>query len=546
MNSEKFMLQSSLEANYLNIQPDNPVKLDEIAIKVIKNDCPDFIIPFRITDINEQVIIKYKLLNATALEYAEISVSKQEFIKMYLKLLAPFISGRDWFLNYHNLCVDTRYVFLDRHFNNAYFIYVPEESFTSSDEEITAFFNKVLTRAEIRDDDGFQVKLFRYFAGGQVTLDGLYRMFKEEESRGGMAVRSGSMNSAGSMQQGNAQYNGQALQPGMRQSGAAVQPNGMNNTGGAQQPGAVGEYAKNQAQSAAPSKEKPAKSSLFANPFAKPAASKSAVQQAQPVQSVQPVNQVPPMQGMPSQKDNILSDNDLAIDALFDSGKKSSKKKAASAQTNKPQEKHGLFGSKKDKETKKGMPAPEAGNAFGQNGSGQNGFMQNAAGAPSSIAPNAMPQNAMMQNIPGQNNGMQFQISNVQSSMPQADDETEIAFDGPGQQGISPYLELTESDEPGAVRRIELNFQTPYITIGRISSDEVRPDVAFPANFKRIGRRHARIEKRDGSYYVIDLGSANHTLLNNQILIPNQPYLLQNGMELAFTVNHPVRYIVRL
>lgn len=539
MNSEKFMLQSSLEANYLNIKPDNPVKLDEIAIKVIKNDCPDFIIPFRITDINEQVIIKYKLLNATALEYAEIFVSKQEFIKMYLKLLVPFINGRDWFLNYHNLCVDTRYVFLDRHFNNAYFIYVPEESFTSSDDEITAFFNNVLTRAEIRDDDGFQVKLFRYFAGGQVTLDGLYRMFKEEENRGGRAVRPDKMSSTGGMQQGNAQYNGQALQPGMQQSGATVQPNGMNNTGGAQQPGAVGEYAGNQAQGAESAKEKPAKSSLFANPFAKPAASKSAAQQAQPVQAA---NQIPHQNTTP-QKDNILSDNDLAIDALFDSGKKSSKKKAASVQSDKPQEKekHGLFGSKKNKEPKKGAPVPGAGNAFGQNGLGQNGFVQNAAGVQS-----GMQQNVMMQNIQGQNNGMQFQISNVQSSMPQADDETEIAFDGMGQQGVSPYLELTESDEPGAVRRIELNFQTPYITIGRISSDEVRPDVAFPANFKRIGRRHARIEKRDGSYYVIDLGSANHTLLNNQILIPNQPYLLQNGMELAFTANHPVRYIVRL
>lgn len=544
MNSEKFMLQSSLEANYLNIQPDNPVKLDEIAIKVIKNDCPDFIIPFRITDINDQVIIKYKLFNTTALEYAEISMNKQEFIKMYLKLLAPFINGRDWFLNYHNLCVDTRYIFLDRHFNNAYFIYVPEESFTSSDEEIIAFFNKVLTRAEIKNDDGFQVKLFRYFAGGQVTLDGLYRMFKEEESRGGMA-RSDNMNSTGSVQQGNTQYNGQALQPGMQRTGAAVQPNGMNNTDGAQQPGAVVEYAGNQAKGAESAKEKPAKSSLFANPFAKPAASKSAAQQAQPVQ---PVNQVSQMQGTPFQKDNILSDNDLAIDALFDSGKKSSKKKAASVQSDKPQEKekHGLFGSKKNKEPKKGAPVPGAGNAFGQNGLGQNDFVQNAAGVQSSMPQNGMQQNVMMQNIQGQNNGMQFQISNVQSSMPQADDETEIAFDGMGQQGISPYLELTESDEPGAVRRIELNFQTPYITIGRISSDEVRPDVAFPANFKRIGRRHARIEKRDGNYYVIDLGSANHTLLNNQILIPNQPYLLQNGMELAFTANHPVRYIVRL
>ena len=41
MNHENFTLQSSLEANYLNVQLQEPMRLDEIAIRVIKQDCPD-------------------------------------------------------------------------------------------------------------------------------------------------------------------------------------------------------------------------------------------------------------------------------------------------------------------------------------------------------------------------------------------------------------------------------------------------------------------------------------------------------------------------
>jgi hypothetical protein len=110
----------------------------------------------------------------------------------------------------------------------------------------------------------------------------------------------------------------------------------------------------------------------------------------------------------------------------------------------------------------------------------------------------------------------------------------------------SGYLELIDSPIQGAVTRIDLGFQTPYITIGRSSSDEIQPDVAFSREFSRIGRKHARIEKRDGAYFVIDLGSANHTLLNGTQLIPNQPYQLTDGGELTFTDSKPVRYRIHL
>lgn len=502
MNSEKFELQASLEANYLNIRLDEPARFDEIAIKVIMQDCPEFLIPFRITGINDTVMLKYKLVNATALEYAVITLYKSEFIKMYLNLLMPFVKGRDWFLDYHNLCIDTRYVYLDKRFNNAYFIYVPEASFRNSDKEILEFFNRVLTRTEIKDDDGLQVKLFRYFAGASVTLDGLYRMLKEEEGKGG-GLQQNAAAVQGGMPQPQYPYvqYSQAQHPQAQQSDPAQAPDVQHN-----------QEAPNQ------------KSGVFGG-FGN-------------VFSGKKNEQAPASEAKAPWED---SDNASAIEALFDSGRKSSRKKAGSrAGSDKQEEKHGIFGFKKDKEAKKnseGMPAMNMGTPMRKNVP-----LQSDAQMQQNVQMN--PNMPVRQNIPYQQ--APAQMANVRRNMAAADDETEIAFDQAGGFKTAGFLELAESEEPGAPQRIELGFQTPFITIGRISSDEVKPDVAFPANFKRIGRRHARIEKKDGNYYVIDLGSANHTMLNRQIMAPNQPYLLKDGMELSFTVNHPVRYIVHL
>ena len=124
-------------------------------------------------------------------------------------------------------------------------------------------------------------------------------------------------------------------------------------------------------------------------------------------------------------------------------------------------------------------------------------------------------------------------------------EETEVFSDDAAAAG-TPWLELIDFSQPGALQRIDLNFTKPYIIIGRMSSDEKRPDVAFPGEFKRIGRQHARIERRGEDFFVIDLGSANHTMVNGQVMVPNQPYQLQDGMELAFTVSKPVRYRVHI
>lgn len=52
---------------------------------------------------------------------------------------------------------------------------------------------------------------------------------------------------------------------------------------------------------------------------------------------------------------------------------------------------------------------------------------------------------------------------------------------------------------------------------------------ALEAHYLGVSRRHARLDKRDDKFFLTDLGSSNGTLINNERLQPNKPYLLLNG-----------------
>jgi hypothetical protein len=47
-----------------------------------------------------------------------------------------------------------------------------------------------------------------------------------------------------------------------------------------------------------------------------------------------------------------------------------------------------------------------------------------------------------------------------------------------------------------------------------------------------LSRRHARIRRAGSSYEIIDLASTNGTWLNDERLIPHQPYALTSGSQL--------------
>lgn len=53
---------------------------------------------------------------------------------------------------------------------------------------------------------------------------------------------------------------------------------------------------------------------------------------------------------------------------------------------------------------------------------------------------------------------------------------------------------------------------------------------------KRISRRHASIIHRNGNYFIVDLGSKNHTYVNGNMLISNMEQILNSGDKIRLAV----------
>ena len=86
------------------------------------------------------------------------------------------------------------------------------------------------------------------------------------------------------------------------------------------------------------------------------------------------------------------------------------------------------------------------------------------------------------------------------------------------------------------------NYESQIVTIKRVKTNETfiinkevfvigkgsYCDFVVEGN-PTISRKHARIIKRNDSYFIEDLNSSNHTLVNDQVI--THPVELKNGME---------------
>lgn len=92
-------------------------------------------------------------------------------------------------------------------------------------------------------------------------------------------------------------------------------------------------------------------------------------------------------------------------------------------------------------------------------------------------------------------------------------------------------LVIERGDSPGT----EFQLVNDESTIGRWDADNgVFPDVdldAFDSDAK-VSRRHARIKRSGGTYYIEDLGSTNGTYVNRgRRLLPGNVEVLKDGDE---------------
>ncbi|MFN0277161.1 MAG: FHA domain-containing protein [Pyrinomonadaceae bacterium] len=103
--------------------------------------------------------------------------------------------------------------------------------------------------------------------------------------------------------------------------------------------------------------------------------------------------------------------------------------------------------------------------------------------------------------------------------------------------------------ERGGTPGTEFSLTNDESTIGRWDADNgIFPDIDLDTHDDdaKVSRRHARIRRNNGSYFIEDLGSTNGTYVNRgRRLLPGNTQLLKDGDEvivgktfLRFLVNH--------
>ena len=89
----------------------------------------------------------------------------------------------------------------------------------------------------------------------------------------------------------------------------------------------------------------------------------------------------------------------------------------------------------------------------------------------------------------------------------------------------------------GSPRPIYLRFDKELV-FGRKhenTPDEVLLDLTDMDGYQMgVSRRHAMIRRAETGYEIVDLASTNGSWLNDERLVPNQPYQLASGSQLRF------------
>ena len=166
------MLTDVSDANksYTKLEVAEKSDLDLIAVKVLRKDCPDFLFPLKMMEIDGETEIRYELTDGVRFCYMPTQMKKREFIELLTNLIQPFKACSDWFLDYHNFVLDENYILVGKNEQSVKYIYVPTKSQTNSDQEIISFFAGLILKMDIKDDQSYTVDLLRVIKSSNANL----------------------------------------------------------------------------------------------------------------------------------------------------------------------------------------------------------------------------------------------------------------------------------------------------------------------------------------------------------------------------------------
>jgi serine/threonine-protein kinase len=131
-----------------------------------------------------------------------------------------------------------------------------------------------------------------------------------------------------------------------------------------------------------------------------------------------------------------------------------------------------------------------------------------------------------------------FQVASVTSVgiPPIVERQEDISSEVTGSSSLDPSVHATLSIERGNAASTEFPLTADESNIGRWDADNgIFPDVDLDAYDpdSKVSRKHARIIRRNGAYFIEDLGSTNGTFINRgRRLLPGTPQVLNTGDEI--------------
>lgn len=178
------MLKDTVIANrsYAVLNIESGQKLDQIAIEVMKQDCPDFLLTFKTMSIDGALELRYELGDGIRLSYQSQRMYKREFVQQMVNMLLPFQDCGDWLLDYHSILLDPQYIFVSNKTASVRYIYIPVPEYALSDEEILRFFNKYIINVEILDDKDYTLQLLRILQDGHSNLLTVLEYLQKEKN----------------------------------------------------------------------------------------------------------------------------------------------------------------------------------------------------------------------------------------------------------------------------------------------------------------------------------------------------------------------------
>lgn len=455
--------------------------VDIISLETIASSPPSFLIPFQHRIVDQEVELLYAIKTCTPLKYLKETKDVLSYVEFWNDVLEPLISCDDWFMNHFCFLLDINQIFLDSKSGRVCYLYVPvKENIGSMDElqKLMVEISKVIRPQDLKLENA----VLRELQAFQPT--NFLEMLKNYRSSNRVST------------------------PPKTQAIPRQAPT----------PEAIPKPVVKPKIPVMPKATMGKKQEMEANKekiMAAPSLNEPLPPYIENSAGIKPQSTV----DMPFQ--NLIGGN-FEFEAV-------------------PKKTGGLFGNKEVKKAKALKELKDPKESKGK----REGF---------SFKKDKAPQGEMLGGVPNFQDPQAYQPPPKQyqtplpmqnAVAPQASNFQVQAFEEM-EDGMTQIPDEEEGDTSAVLRKIGV-APTPEIvtlaivegvpyTIGRfdVTKGVQQNDFEFAKDTRGVSRRHCVIEKKNGAFHLIDLGSKGGTSLNGEKLAPNIPHFLKSGDQISF------------